>query len=86
MGASRYDDSDRLQFLIDRSGLTLIYAKTEFRWAVVDLETQGMGFALARLGPGRDRRGHRAPPARAIRGEGAVGASRAEVFCVAARW
>ena len=42
MGASRYDDSDRLQFLIDRPGLTLIYAKTEFRWTVVDLETQGM--------------------------------------------
>ena len=39
---SRYDDSDRLQFLIDRPGLTLIYAKTEFRWAVVDLETRGM--------------------------------------------
>ncbi len=39
MGASQYDDSDRLQFLIDRPGLTLIYAKTEFRWAVVDLET-----------------------------------------------
>ena len=42
MAASRYDDSDRLQFLIDRPGLTLIYAKTEFRWAVVDLETRGM--------------------------------------------
>ena len=42
MGASRYDDSDRLQFLIDRPGLTLIYAKIEFRWAVVDLETRGM--------------------------------------------
>ncbi len=40
MGVSRYDDSDRLNFLIDRPGLTLIYAKTEFRWAVVDLETQ----------------------------------------------
>ena len=42
MGVSRYDDSDRLNFLIDRPGLTLIYAKTEFRWAVVDLETRGM--------------------------------------------
>ena len=42
MGVSRYDDSDRLQFLIDRPGLTLIYQKTEFRWAVVDLETQAM--------------------------------------------
>ena len=39
MGVSRYDDSDRLNFLTDRPGLTLIYAKTEFRWAVVDLET-----------------------------------------------
>ncbi len=42
MGASRYDDSDRLQFLIDRPGLTLIYAQSEIRWAVVDLETKGM--------------------------------------------
>ncbi len=42
MAVSRYDDSDRLNFLIDRPGLTLIYAKTEFRWAVVDLETRGM--------------------------------------------
>ena len=42
MGASRFDDSDRLNFLIDRPGLTLIYQKTEFRWAVVDLETRGM--------------------------------------------
>ena len=40
MGASRYDDSDRLNFLIDRPGLTLVYAKTELRWAVVDLETR----------------------------------------------
>ncbi len=35
-------NTDRLNFLIDRPGLTLIYAKTEFRWAVVDLETRGM--------------------------------------------
>ncbi len=42
MRPSRYDDSDRLQFLIDCPGLTLIYQKTEFRWAVVDLETRGM--------------------------------------------
>jgi hypothetical protein len=42
MAVSRYDDSDRLQFLIDRPGLTLIYAKTEFRWDEVDLETRGM--------------------------------------------
>ena len=40
--ASRYDDTDRLNFLIDRPGLTLIYQKSEFRWAVVDLETRGM--------------------------------------------
>lgn len=39
---SRYDDTDRLGFLIDRPGLTVIYAKTELRWAVWDLEARKM--------------------------------------------
>jgi len=42
MSVSRYDDSDRLQFLIDRPGLTIILEEATTRWAVVDLETQGM--------------------------------------------
>ena len=40
MGVSRYDDSDRLQFLIDRPGLTVLLEEATIRWSVYDLEAR----------------------------------------------
>ena len=40
MRASRYDDTDRLQFLIDRQQIVVMRAEATARWSVFDLETQ----------------------------------------------
>ena len=40
MGVSRYDDSDRLQFLIDRPQLTVLREEAIALWSVYDLEAR----------------------------------------------
>ena len=40
MGANRYCDKDRLDFLIDRPRFTVMLDKATIRWAVYDVEAQ----------------------------------------------
>ncbi len=40
MRVSRYDDSERLQFLIDLPQLTVMREEATARWSVVDLEAR----------------------------------------------
>ena len=40
MGSSRYDEYDRLQFLIDHPRLGVQQHELTFRWAVFDLEAR----------------------------------------------
>ena len=40
MVASRHDDSERLQFLIDHPQLTVMFEEATIRWAVYDLKVR----------------------------------------------